>query len=92
MKHFIFLFFFFTLSLQAQFQINGIVKDASTQKNLPFASIITNDGSNTISDVDGKFSISSKNKISFLTVSYIGYQKNSIAVENNQLFYKIYLH
>lgn len=91
MKHFFLLFFLFTLSLQAQFQVNGIVKDASTQKTLPFASIVSNDGSNAVSDVDGKFSITSKNKISFLTVSYIGYQKTSIEVENNKLFYKISL-
>ncbi|PVX45544.1 carboxypeptidase-like protein [Flavobacterium sp. 103] len=89
MKYFFLLFFFFTLSLQAQFQVNGIVKDASTQKILPFASIITNDSSNTISDVDGKFSISSKNKITSITVSYIGYLKNTISIENNKLFYKI---
>jgi len=91
MKHFFLLFFFFTLSLQAQFQVNGIVKDASTQKGLAFATISANDGSNTISDVDGKFSITSKNKISFLTVSYVGYQQQSIAVESNQLYYKIFL-
>lgn len=91
MKYFFLLFFFFTLSLQAQFQVNGIVKDASTQKTLPFASIITNDGSNTISDVDGKFSISSKNKITSITVSYIGYLKNTISTEDNKLFYKITL-
>ncbi|HKO77978.1 MAG TPA: carboxypeptidase-like regulatory domain-containing protein, partial [Flavobacterium sp.] len=82
MKHFFLLFFFFTLSLQAQFQVNGIIKDASTQKTLPFASIITNDGTNTISDVDGKFSISSINKITSITVTYIGYLKNTISTEN----------
>ncbi|WP_100842438.1 DUF5686 family protein [Flavobacterium sp. 5] len=91
MKYFILLFFFFTLSLQAQFQANGIVKDATTQKTLPFASIITNDGSNTISDVDGKFSITSKNKITSITISYIGYFKKTITVESTQIFYKITL-
>ncbi|HEU4788292.1 MAG TPA: DUF5686 family protein, partial [Flavobacterium sp.] len=91
MKHFIVLFFLFTLSLQAQFQVNGIVKDASTQKTLPFASIVSNDGSNTISDVDGKFSLASENKITSITVSYIGYIKNTINIENDKLFYKIAL-
>ncbi|OOG63751.1 DUF5686 family protein [Flavobacterium sp. A45] len=91
MKHFIVLFFFFTLSLQAQFQVNGIVKDASTQKPLPFANIISEDGSSTISDVDGKFSIASKNSITTLTVSYIGYVNKIIPVTNDQLFYKVAL-
>jgi len=91
MKHFIVLFFFFTLSLQAQFQVNGIVKDASTQKPLPFTNIISEDGSSTISDVDGKFSIASKNSITTLTVSYIGYVNKIIPVTNDQLFYKVAL-
>lgn len=89
MKHCVLLFFFFTLSLKAQFQVNGIVKDAASQKGLPFASIVSNEGSSSISDVDGKFSISSKNKISSLTVSYVGYQKKTITVTDGQLFYKI---
>ncbi|MBW4359407.1 DUF5686 family protein [Flavobacterium taihuense] len=91
MKHFIVLFFLFTLSLQAQFQINGIVKDASTQKTLPFASIVSDDGSNTISDVDGKFSLLYKNKITSITVSYIGYLPKAISIESNKVFYKITL-
>lgn len=91
MKHFLILFFFCTFSLQAQFQINGIVKDATTQKGLPFASILSSDGINTISDVDGKFSLSSKNTISFLTVSYIGYQQKSIPIDNAKKFHRIAL-
>ncbi|REG90747.1 DUF5686 family protein [Flavobacterium aquicola] len=91
MKQCILLFFFFTLSLKAQFQVNGIVKDATTQKALPFASIVSDDGSSSISDVDGKFNIVSKNKILSLAVSYVGYQKNTTTVIASQLFYKILL-
>jgi len=91
MKHFILLFFLFTLSIQAQFQANGIVKDASTQKTLPFATIVLNDGTNAISDVDGKFSVTSNSKIESLTISYIGYIKETIKIEKNQSFYKIAL-
>lgn len=91
MKYFIALFFLFTLTIQAQFQINGIVKDATTKKPLPFASIVSNEDTNTISDVDGKFSLVSKNKITSITISYIGYAKNTIPVENAKLFYKIAL-
>lgn len=91
MKHFFLLFFFFTLSLQAQFQVNGIVKDASTKKTLPFATITANDGTNTVSDVDGKFSITSQKEISALEISYIGYLKSAINIQNNKSFYSVLL-
>ena len=54
MKLFCLLTLFFTLTIQAQFQINGIVTD-SNNKPLPFATITTSDNINTITDVDGKF-------------------------------------
>jgi hypothetical protein len=91
MKHFVLLFFFFTLSLQAQFQVNGIVKDASTKKALPFATINTNEGTNTVSDVDGKFSITSQKEITALEISYVGYLKNTIPTQNNKSFYSVFL-
>ena len=55
MKQLVVFFFFFTISLQAQFQVNGVVKDAATKKGLPFANITLENGLSTISDVDGKF-------------------------------------
>jgi hypothetical protein len=91
MRHFFLLFFFFTLSLQAQFQINGIVKDLATKKTLPFASISTNNGNHTISDVDGKFSVLSAIPISSFVVSYIGFTKLTVSVENNKKYYAVFL-
>jgi hypothetical protein len=91
MKHFFLLFFFFTLSLQAQFQVNGIVKDASTKKTLPFATISANDGTNTVSDVDGKFSITSQKEITTLQISYVGYLKNKVTTQKNKSYYSVYL-
>jgi hypothetical protein len=38
MKH-LCLFFFFTLSIQAQFQVNGIVKESIANEPLAFATI-----------------------------------------------------
>jgi hypothetical protein len=90
MKYFLYVFFF-TFSLHAQFQVNGVVKDASTKKTLAFASLTCNDGSKTVSDVDGKFSIESKNKITSIIVSYVGYQNSTVETTNNLLFYKIFL-
>ncbi|OCB72608.1 CarboxypepD_reg-like domain-containing protein [Flavobacterium glycines] len=90
MRH-LFLFFFFTLTLQAQFRINGIVKESASNKALAFASITTNNGINSISDVDGKFEIISSKPITFFYVSYIGYNKTKIDILNNNRFFNIKL-
>ena len=90
MKH-LFLFFFFTLTLQAQFSVNGIVKESASNKPLPFATITTNNGSNSITDVDGKFEIKSDKPISYFYVSYIGYNKIKTEVQNNNRFFNLKL-
>lgn len=90
MKH-LFLFLFFTLSLQAQFQINGIVKEFNSKKTLAFATITTDNGSSSTSDVDGKFRIISQSPIAFFYVSYIGYNKIKINVQQNTRFYQVQL-
>ncbi len=81
---------FFTLSIQAQFQISGIVTD-SNNKPLPFATITTSDNSNTITDVDGKFIFKTLTKSGNFTVSYIGFQTKIIALAENKKFYSISL-
>lgn len=87
----LFLLFFFTLSLQAQFQINGIVKNANSNEVLPFASITTDNGNYSITDVDGKFNITSSTPVSFFHVSYIGYTKTKINIQKNSSFYNVSL-
>ncbi|MFA9190547.1 DUF5686 family protein [Flavobacterium sp. FZUC8N2.13] len=87
----LFLLFFFTLSLQAQFQINGIVKNTNSNEVLPFATITTDIGNYSITDVDGKFSITSSTPISFFIVSYIGYTKTKINIQKNTPFYNVSL-
>ena len=91
MKRIYLVLFFFTLSLQAQFQLTGIVKEITTNKPLPFATIITNDGSNTITDVDGKFIILSKITTTSFTISYIGFKKNTVAVEKSKNYYSVFI-
>jgi hypothetical protein len=91
MKQLCLLFFFLTLSLQAQFQVNGIVKESTTNKPLPFATITTNNGLNTISDVDGKFSIVAAIPFTAFDVSYIGFTKARIAIEKNKNYYVVVL-
>ena len=91
MKQICFLFFFISISLQAQFQVNGVVKDLSTNKPLPFTTITTIEGINLISDVDGKFNISSKKEFGSFEVSYIGYIKTSVAIVKDKKYYAISL-
>lgn len=90
MKPFCLLFLFFTLTIQAQFQINGIVTD-SNNKPLPFATITTPDNINTVTDVDGKFIFSPSAKATTFAVSYIGFQTKIIAITENKKFYLIQL-
>jgi hypothetical protein len=90
MKLFCFLALFFTLSIQAQFQINGIVTD-SNNKPLPFATITTSDNINTITDVDGKFDFKIAEKTTTFAVSYIGFQTKIIAITANKKYYAISL-
>ncbi len=89
MKHFVWLVFFFSLSSQAQFLINGIIKDASTKNTLPFASIVTNTGQFVLSDVDGKFNLVLEKSCTTLTVSYIGFSKINIPITTDKKFYTI---
>ncbi|NGY36414.1 carboxypeptidase-like regulatory domain-containing protein [Flavobacterium sp. XN-5] len=91
MKHFWLLLLLFTLSIQAQFQINGIVKDATANKPLAFATITYADGATTISDVDGKFNIVSKKEIAFFNVSYIGHLKTKVPVLFGKNYYAVFL-
>lgn len=90
MKLFCFLSLFFTLTIQAQFQINGIVND-SNNKPLPFATIKTSDSNSTITDIDGKFIFTISPKTAFFTVSYVGFQTKTIPVTDNKKFYPVSL-
>jgi hypothetical protein len=92
MKYFYCILLLFSLSIQAQFQWSGIVKDASSNKPLPFASIYISTGMNTISDVDGKFNITTLAPISEFTISYIGYNKKTTLIEKGRSFYQISLY
>ena len=91
MKRLSLLLLFFTLSLQAQFQVNGIIKDFETKKALPFATIKTENGFSTISDVDGKFNFLLASQPERLTVSYIGYESKTISAFEIKPYSTLYL-
>ncbi|WP_293874168.1 DUF5686 family protein [Flavobacterium sp.] len=85
------LFFFCSLSLQAQFQISGIIKDTNTKKVLPFASITDTHGFSTIAEADGKFNFITNSQSEILTISYIGYEPKTITTLETKSFFTIYL-
>lgn len=91
MKQICFLFFFISLSLQAQFQVSGLVTAASDRKPLAFASIIADNGTKTISDVDGKFTLNSKKNFSSFSISYIGFVKTTIKTTADKKLYFVSL-
>ena len=89
MKHIFGLILFFSLSVQAQFQIHGIVKEAQTSKPLPFATIMSSSGKTYITDGDGKFVLSEKEFPVTIVASYIGFQSEKINTQKDVFFYSI---
>lgn len=86
MKHSVWLLLFFTFFAQAQFQISGIVKDAVTNNPLAFANVIVTNGPETITDIDGKFRLENTPPFASLRISYIGYQKKEILINDTPYF------
>ncbi|WP_366185314.1 DUF5686 family protein [Flavobacterium ovatum] len=91
MKYFCVFLLLISLTIQAQFQINGIVKDFETNKSLPFATISLGKDHQTITDVDGKFSLKVNPNNTFFETSYVGYSKSINVISTNVAFYPIYL-
>jgi hypothetical protein len=74
----------FCLSLQAQQQINGTVKDYNTKKVLSFATIQLDNNESYITDVDGKFEIISSKKINLITIQHLGYTSKKIQISTKK--------
>lgn len=91
MKQLFLFVFFYSLSLQAQYQLHGIVKDAETKKTLPFATVTTEQGFTSLSDVDGKFDFELPRAPETLTVSYVGYSAKTLSLFETKSFYTILL-
>ena len=70
-----------SIAAKAQvFSVNGTVLDSVTKQKLAFVNITVNDDGKfgTATDIDGKFSISSKQAIESITFSYVGYKKKTV--------------
>ena len=96
MRHFrfilIFLFSALNLCLSGQNHISGIVIDELSKEKLAFVNIIVNENGTlgTTSDIDGNFTLNSKEKINTLTFSFVGYEKKQVTVKDeNEIFVKL---
>jgi hypothetical protein len=86
----VFCFVCLSASAQAQFHISGVVKDSKTKEVLPFATVITQKNLGLITDAKGLFDIESRQALTKLKVSYIGYNTQEVLL-NKQTFITIYL-
>ena len=77
---------FFSLSVQAQFIVEGVVKEDITNKTIPFASILINNKFKTLSDIDGKFILEDETKFSSFQVKYNGYESLNFEIKDKKFF------
>tara|TARA_B100000508_G_scaffold93157_1_gene72767 strand:+ start:1516 stop:3960 length:2445 start_codon:yes stop_codon:yes gene_type:complete len=69
------------VGLNAQHSLKGEILDAKTRDPLPFVNVIANDsGNGTATNIDGAFQLSSKTRIQFIQVSYVGYEKQIVPI------------
>lgn len=75
----------FVIPLSAQ-SISGIVLNATTKEPLAFANFTFNGKQkmSTSSDIDGKFSFSANEKLTSVICTYIGYQTQTIIIQNEK--------
>lgn len=66
----------------AQINVSGRVIDATNEPLAGVSVVVENTTSGTITDADGKYSISVPNTVSVLRFSYLGYKEQKITVGN----------
>ncbi|TRZ46371.1 DUF5686 family protein [Robertkochia solimangrovi] len=77
-------FLLFTNALFSQQLLTGTISANPDHKPLPFATIIADNGTATITDIEGNFKIEYTTDIHSLTISYIGYQTQTIPVSSDK--------
>lgn len=82
---------FYIPSLVAQpYTVSGKVSDSASGEVLPFVNIVINQGkSGGMTDIDGRFKLSSAEAIRTLSLSYVGYEPLSVEVKSNWLNLKL---
>jgi len=73
----------------SQYQVSGVLTDKKTNEPLPFATVLIDQYNGTVTNIDGEFILKSKNKISKIHISYIGYDDKTIQLSKNNQFLKI---
>ena len=71
-------------SLYSQGIIEGVVKDASTGESLIGVNIVYGSGKGTVTDVDGRYSLSLPIGSYEITASYVGYETQTLRVNLTQ--------
>ncbi len=81
----LFLLFSFPFILSSQeYFVGGRVSDSATAEPLAFVNIVINDGKQGgVTDIDGRFTLTSNDRIHTLGFSYVGYRKLKLAVASN---------
>lgn len=77
------LFLLLSSGLYGQYQIQGKITDSTTGEPLAFANVIFNENPNlqTSSDINGHFSFASRQNITRLKCSYVGYLRVEMEVD-----------
>lgn len=91
MRVFLFLFLLFSVAGHAQLTVSGTVKSSKDNAPLPLATIITEDGSTFITDLEGKFAIGGNTLPDHFTVTYIGYEPQTVKINPGKKFYTVIL-
>ncbi len=61
--------------------LSGIIIDKKNKNPLAFATVKTNTGFTTLTDSEGKFYIHTKRSFTSITVSYVGYQNQTLTIK-----------
>ena len=83
------LFLFLTLTkglaLAQSHSLNGKITDRQSRQPLAFVNVVVNDGQQgVISDIDGKYEITSKEPIAKVLFSAIGYEPQTVSLQPDQ--------
>ncbi len=88
MKSYLTLFLaIFYLNIAAQTKIKGKVIDANSGEPLVFANLMVHQNYGVVSDFEGFFELSVPSNKSNFFVSYIGYEKQQVALDAKKKFY-----
>lgn len=78
------LIFIFSASFSQTYKLKGKIIDTETKQPLAFVNLIINNGKyGGITDIDGVFSLTSKNEIKNLNISYVGYFSQFYTIQKN---------